>query len=120
MTIAITWPFLATNWIWILLIGGMLFVHLRHRRGGRGVAAAAGTWTTPAITASSSLAPRRFPSADFDVVLPTRQPRAMYSWEVVGLALNAWLAPVSVPPCSAPVAEGRGRALVLVSDCSCR
>ncbi len=26
--------FLASNWIWILLIGGMLFMHLGHRHGG--------------------------------------------------------------------------------------
>ncbi len=112
--------FLATNWIWILLIGGMLFVHLRHRGGGREVAAAAGTWATPIIPASSSLAPLRFPSADFDVVLPTRRPRGVYSWGVEVLALNGWRAPTGVPRCSALVAECRGRDLVLVSDCSCR
>ncbi len=28
--------FLATTWIWILLIGGMLFVYLRRRQPGRG------------------------------------------------------------------------------------
>ena len=26
--------FLEANWIWILLIGGMLAMHLRHRHGG--------------------------------------------------------------------------------------
>ena len=28
------WEFLSNNWIWILLIGGMLFMHLGH--GGQG------------------------------------------------------------------------------------
>ncbi len=106
--------FLATNW------SGMLSIHLRHRRGGREVAGAAGTWATSAITASSGLAPLRFPSVDSDVVLPTRRPRRVYSWEVAVLALNGWLAPSSAPLGSALVAECRGRDLVLVSDCSCR
>ncbi len=28
--------FLTSNWIWILLIGGMLVMHLRHGHGGHG------------------------------------------------------------------------------------
>lgn len=28
--------FIATNWIWILLVGGMLVMHLGHGHGGHG------------------------------------------------------------------------------------
>ena len=28
------WEFLSDNWVWILLVGGMLFMHLGH--GGHG------------------------------------------------------------------------------------
>jgi hypothetical protein len=28
--------FLSNNWVWILLIGGMVFMHLGHRGGHRG------------------------------------------------------------------------------------
>ena len=76
--------FLAMNWIWILFIGRMLFVHLRHRGGGREAAPAPGTWATPTIPASGSLAPLRFPSGDFDVVLPTRRPHGCTSVQRTG------------------------------------
>ena len=29
------WDFLSANWVWVLLIGGMLMMHLRHG-GGHG------------------------------------------------------------------------------------
>ena len=54
--------FLSSNWLWILLIGGMLFMHLGHSRGhgghmGCGSHQHSGSGHEPADQASASARP---------------------------------------------------------------